>query len=64
MTQHADRYDQYSHSPLSLPDLFSTYRTSLSPLIAEVQEPSATLPPSILHAALLSPVLPPGVPCT
>ena len=62
ITQHADWYDQYSHCLLSL--LTCLRPASSPPLIAEVQEPSATLPPSALNAAFPSPVLPPGLPCT
>ena len=57
--QHADWYDQYIHCLLSL--LTSPRPTSSPPLVAEVQEPSATLPPSALHAASPSPVPPPGL---
>ena len=61
-TQHADWYDQYSYYLLSL--LTCLRPTSPPPLIAEVRELSATLPPSTLNAAFPSPVLPPGLPFT
>ena len=57
--QHADWYDHYSHCLLSL--LTCLPPTSSPPLVAEVQEPSATLPPSALDAAFLSPVPPPDL---
>ena len=59
-TQHAGWYDQYSHCLLSL--LTCLRPSGSSPLIAEVQEPSATLPPPVSNAASLSPILPPGLP--
>ena len=58
---HADWYDQYSYSLLSLLTCFPP--TSSLPIIAGVQEPSATLSPSASHAAFPSPVLPPAFPC-
>ena len=61
-TRHADWCDQYSHFLLSL--LTCLRPTSSPPHIAEVQEPSATLPPSALNAATPNPVLPPSLPCT
>ena len=48
--QHADWYDQSNHC------LSSTFQ--FTSIIAEVWEPSATLPPSTLHASFPSPVLP------
>ena len=55
-------YDQYSHYLLSL--LTCLRPSSSSLLIAEVQEPSATLPPPASNTDFPSPVLPPGLPCT
>ena len=59
--QHADWYHQYSHCLLSL--LTCLRPTSSPPLITEVQDPSATLPPSTLRAAFPSPVLLADPPC-